>query len=88
MDTSVIVVIISVGVLQFERKLLESLRVYVEVLMEIELLEHILHHKVQGVLLGCVMQIHSIEIVAVYEFLILNDFLPGLSCAVHIRIYY
>jgi hypothetical protein len=46
MDTSVIEIIIAVGVLEFETELLKALRVYVERLVEVEFLIHVLHHKV------------------------------------------
>ncbi len=65
MNTSVIEVIIAVGVLEFKTELLKALRVYVERLVEVEFLIHVLHHKIERVLLGGSMQVKSVKVVAV-----------------------
>ena len=87
MDTSVIEVIITVGVLEFETELLKALRVYVESLVEIEFLIHVLHHKVERVLLGGSVQVKSVKVVTVNQLIKLVYLSNWLSCVVRIRIH-
>ena len=87
MDTSVIEVIIAVGVLEFETELLKALRVYVECLVEVEFLIHVLHYKIERVLLGGSVLVKSVKVVAVNQLIKLVYLSYWLSCVIRIRIY-
>ena len=87
MDTSVIEIIIAVGVLEFKTELLKALRVYVERLVEVEFLIHVLHHKVERVFLGGSVQVKSVKIVTVNQLIKLVYLSNWLSCVVRIGIH-
>ena len=87
MDTSVIEIIIAVRVLKFKTELLKALRVYVESLVEVKFLIHVLHHKVERVLLGGSVQVKSVKVVAVNQLIKLVYLSNWLSCVVRIRIH-
>ena len=87
MNTSVIEVIIAVGVLKFKTELLKALRVYVERLVEVEFLIHVLHHKIERVLLGGSMQVKGVKVVAVNQLIKLVYLSNWLSCVIRIRIH-
>ena len=87
MDTSVIEIIIAVRVLKFKTELLKALRVYVESLVEVKFLIHVLHHKVERVLLGGSVQVKSVKVVTVNQLIKLVYLSNWLSCVVRIRIH-
>jgi hypothetical protein len=68
-------VVISVGCLYLESECLILARVEAELLTEIELLVHILHHEIKGVLLCDRVKFEGIEVIAVYEGFELNNIL-------------
>jgi hypothetical protein len=67
--------VISVGRLELHGELDPLLVVNVELLSEVEFLEHILKHEVETVLLGLVMEVEAIEVVAIDLLIIFNHIL-------------
>jgi len=70
--------VLSVGLLEAQGELDELLRIHVELVRKVELLVHVLQHKVETVLLGQTVQIEGIEVVAVYLLIVLQHlFIDG-----------
>lgn len=64
---------ISIGPLHFESKLLVLACVNSELVTDVKLLEDILHHEIEGIPLGDIVQIKGAKIIAINHGLIMND---------------
>lgn len=67
--------IVTVSLLETKRELHEFLRIDFELVLEVEFLIHVLHHKVETVFLRRIMQVITIEIIAIDFLIILEHFL-------------